>query len=359
MKTLKREPMNKIIILTVGLLSFNLLASEGQFGRIVDLKGGGFISSNGKTREIKKGDIIEMGSEIVIEHQGQVTFTDNADHRYHLGNSTSVAVTNKGVELRAGDLWFQSLNKTDVSTIKTANALIEYNGGEAIVTYDTQKGKSQLMVINGMMKLANLRQTDLNLSVGEGHFSFVDNSYDEGAPRDPTPVGEKTYRELVTLFNGVAPMDKHSEEIFKGHDKNNQHTAEAPASRAIASTAMIEEYKNDLLEKKVAKKAVIHKEVKPKIVSVEKKKTTKEKVVVHIYGQTSAPTVAYTMDMAPSKKAENMRSRAPASVLDQEVPVDSAVESKPSTPATTAPYTKEYRNENKESDKLIEDLKKL
>ncbi len=365
--------MNKITLAIAVLFSFNIIAAEGQFGRVVDLKGEGFISSNGKTREMKKGDVIEMGAEIVIEHHGQVTFTDNADHRFHLGNASSAAVSGKGIELRSGDLWFQSLNKNDTYTIKTANAFIEYTGGEAILTYDSSKGKSQLMVINGMMKLANLRQAELNLTVGEGLFSFVDNAYEEGAPRDPTPVGEKTYGQLVSLFSGIAPMDKHSEEIFKSHDK---HEASHVASRAVASVHedkktdvepnLIEEYKNSLLEKKPIKisqtKTMTKAKTENKIVP-EKKKTAGSKMIVHVYGQSSKPTVAFTMDAAPTKMGEKVdvsRSRAPASVLDQDVPKDSALETKsPAGAGQVSPYSKEYKQQYKESDKLIDDLKKL
>ena len=141
--------MNKIVIV-LSFLSFNLLATESnsQFGRIVELKGSGFISYQGKTLEIVKGQSINSGSEIVIEHQGQVTFTDNADHRFHLGNSSSAAVTTSGVELRSGDLWIQSLNKNDDYKIQTANATIGYQGGEGIISYDSIKGKTQLMLIN-------------------------------------------------------------------------------------------------------------------------------------------------------------------------------------------------------------------
>lgn len=376
--------MNKITLAIAALFSFNIIAAEVQFGRIVDLKGEGFISSNGKTREMRKGDAIEMGAEIVIEHHGQVTFTDNADHRFHLGNASSAAVSGKGIELRSGDLWFQSLNKNDTYSIKTANATIEYTGGEAILTYDSSKGKSQLMVINGMMKLSNLRQPELNLTVGEGLFSFVDNTYEEGAPRDPTPVGEKTYGQLVSLFSGIAPMDKHSEEIFKGREKHEtvaKHEKETShvASRAVASVHedkktevepnLIEEYKNSLLEKKPIKnsqtKAMTKTVTENKIVAV-KKKTVGAKMIVHVYGQSSKPTVAFTMDAAPAKMGEKVdvsRSRAPASVLDQDVPNDSALEraerKSPAGISPASPYSKEYKQQYKESDKLIDDLKKL
>lgn len=348
--------MNKILLL-VATLSFNLMAAEpgvAQFGRIVDLKGEGFISYKGKTREIKKGDTIEVGADIVIEHHGQVTFTDNADHRFHLGNSSSASVSSTKVELRSGDLWFQSLNKNDDYKVQTANATVSYQGGEAILSYDTVKGKTQLMVINSMMKLSNLRAPELNLSVAEGHFSFIDNAYDEGAPRDPTPVGQKTYGELVALFNGVSPMDKNSASIFK-HEEKEEHAKVEPtraiASVPVAEPKLLEEYKNGLLNK-TPKKTVTNKSSPAKISHSDTKNVTASKLVVHIYGQTSAPTIALTLEAPTAPK-----SRAPASVLDQEVPVEAAPTT--SVPAAVNPYSKDYKNQYKESDKLIDDLKKL
>lgn len=349
--------MNKILFLSA-LLSFNVAAADSgsvSFGRIVELKGEGFISYKGKTREIRKGDVIESGSEIVIEHKGQVTFTDNADHRFHLGNSSSASVNGATVELRAGDLWFQSLNKNDHYKIKTANAMVDYQGGEAILSYDTVKGKSQLMVINSMMKLSNLRSPELNLSVAEGHFSFIDNAYDEGAPRDPTPVGEKTYGTLVAQFNGISPMDKNSAAIFKDAAVA-VHTAPA-ATRSVASvtdhvdTKVLEDYKESLINTTHSKKLVTNNPGKVKINSV-KKAVTANKLVVHIYGQTSKATIALSNEASPVAK-----SRAPASVIELDVPSDAAPSAAPGAPVN--PYSKDYKNQYKESDKLIDDLKKL
>jgi hypothetical protein len=353
--------MNKIVLLTA-FISFNLFAVEAQFGRIVDLKGEGFISYKGKTREIKKGDSIEMGAEIVIEHHGQVSFTDNADHRYHLGNASSASVSGSTVELRGGDLWFQSLNKNDNYKIQSANAIVDYSGGEAILSYDSVKGKTQLMVINGMMKLSNLRSSELNLMVTEGHFSFIDNAYDEGAPRDPTPVGEKTYGQLVALFNGIAPMDKNSEKLFKNvKEHGEKEHAVAAATRAIASekaeetpASLVEDYKNNLLAKKVTEvNEVKEVKVKPiakksKVAHLFKPKLT-DKLVIHIYGQTRGVQPASLASETP----KTTHSRAPASVLETEVPSDTVV------PGTVSPYSKDYKNQYKESDKLIDDLKKL
>jgi hypothetical protein len=371
--------MSKIVITCLFLLSFNLYASDGgisPFGRVVELKGSGFISHEGKTKEIRKGDVIHANSELVIEHSGQITFTDNADHRFYLGNSSSAYVKNNSVTLRDGDMWFQSLNKDDTFKIQTANASIDYQGGEAIITYDSLKGKTQLMVINGLMKLSNLRNNELNLSVSEGHFSFVENSYEDGMPRDPTPVGEKTYAQLVSLFSGVAPMDKNAAKLFKeekaevaaNHLKTEKTHEEPVVERKIASVAtpedskLMEDYKNSLLNKHSKMKH--HKKVAPAPVEAvavhaapkkhAKKLEAKEVTIVHIYGQKEASE----FKAIPEAKTEvaasvGAKMRAPASVLEENVSIEE------NKPASVNPFVKDGNDFSKESNKLIDDLKKL
>lgn len=336
--------MNKFLaILTLLALPVFSFAADVTVGRIVDIKGSGFISYQGKTQEIKKGDTLFAHSELIIEHSGQVTFTDNADHRFHLGNASSVAIFAGKVELRNGDLWVQSINKNEDYVIVSANAKVNYTGGEAILSYDSLKGKTQLMVINGLMKFSNLRAPDLNLTVAEGNFSFVDMSFEEGMPRDPTPVGQKTYGQLVSLFAGVAPMDAHSAEIFKGND----HMAKVTRGIASVTTNELEkEYKQEIMrmKKPVAKKST----------------PTDNKLIIKIYGlagsKTSATTAIY--DIPSVVKTESTKgTRMPASVpetatqtvLDQAVPNDSHGDMK------INPTTPQY----KESDKLIERLNKL
>ena len=355
--------MNKLLIAVIAFIPTLSFAAAVQFGRIVDIKGAGFISYNGETHEIKKGEVIYTNSEIVVEHSGQVTFTDNADHRFFMGNATSVAVYPNKVELRSGDIWVQSLNKNDSAKLTSANSIVDYQGGEAIFSYDSAKGKTQLMVINGLMKFSNLRQPELNLSVAEGNFSFVDLAFEEGMPRDPTPVGEKTYGKLVSLFPGVSPMDKHSAEIFK--DK----TEHAPVKRSVASVEdhhkapsaaaeLEKEYKAEMFKmKKPAHETVtapVKKEVKEKVAT---STPVANKLVVKIYGlqgsDTSATTAIY--DIPSVEKNVVTSKRAPASVpesvsetvLDQAVPKADNMNTIPTTPY------------NKESDKLINQLNKL
>lgn len=350
--------MNKILsILAVLALPTLAFAAPVQFGRVVDIKGSGFVSFEGQTHELKKGEVLYANSEIIIENGGHATFTDNADHQFHMGTASTAAIYAGKVELRSGDVWVQSINKTDDYILTSANAKVNYTGGEAILSYDSVKGKTQLMVINGLMKFSNLRTPELNLTVAEGNFSFVDPSFEEGMPRDPTPVGEKTYGQLVAMFPGIAPMDKHSVDVFK-----NAHGAKS-AERGIASAPeapaaeLEKEYKAELM-KLTDKKARVVEAPSKKAVSNVAKKTAKTKtpvaneLVVKIYGlagsETSATTAIY--DITPS-----VSKRAPASVpevssdtvLDQAVPKAENMNTIPTTP------------QYKESEKLIDQLNKL
>jgi hypothetical protein len=329
--------MNKIFLaITLCFISINSYGADISLGRVVDIQGSGFISREGKTKEIKKGDQLFENSEIVIEHSGQVTFTDNADHRYHLGNSSSAAIGVNFIELRSGDIWFQSLNKTENYKVKTANAIVDYQGGEAVLSYDITKGKTQLMVINGMMKFSNLRTNELNLSVAEGNFSFIDNHYEEGAPRDPTPVGEKTYKQLVSMFRGVQPMDQKSEMIFKQVQPKREiasvhNEAHGPAkeemkqeAKKVTKSPDLDTYREKVLTPPKTSKTVVSKKTKPT-------KIKNELMVVQIFGL--------------KKPAVKESARMPASIKE--------------APVKAPAMTPEENNNKIETDNLLKALKNL
>lgn len=365
--------MNKtLLILTLFFLT-SISYATTPFGRIVEVKGSVFMSFEGKTKEVRKGDSIFTQSEIVLEQGGKLTFTDNADHRYHVGELGSVAILkNHKFELRSGDLWIQSLNKSDSAEITTANAKVEFDGGEAILSYDSVKGKTQLMVINGLMKFSNLRSPELNLTVGEGNFSFVDLAFEEGMPRDPTPVGKKTFGKLISLFEGVSPLDKNAHKNFemeKSHtEKNNSLEYPTTIKREVASKIteddpqikeMKDLYLGKLFNTENNKQFDNHKKAKNKI----KKKTSKsEKTMIKIYGQAgSAPrstTAIYDLPAAnfnlnsTVKKFNRMPASANETVLDQAVPLSSSELQNNMNTISISPLFKE-------SDKLIKELNSL
>ena len=352
--------MSKLLsVLMIMILPAIALAAPLQFGRIVDIKGSGFISYEGRTHEIKKGEVIYVNSEIIIENSGQVVFTDNADHKFHLGNASTAALFAGKLELRSGDVWVQSLNKTDDYLLTSANASVNYTGGEAIFSYDSVKGKAQLMVISGLMKFSNLRSPELNLNVAEGNFSFVDPTFEEGMPRDPTPVGQKTYGLLVGMFPGVTPLDKRSADVFKdenrdeNRDENKSEKNFQSVIRSIASKDIAVE-SNQAIELEKKYKLELLKRASKKVVSnVDKSNMQKpivprkNELVIKIYGLTGIETSTTT---AIYDRTTSVSNRAPASVsetiLDQVVPKDNL---------NINPTTPQY----KESEKLIEQLNKL
>jgi hypothetical protein len=402
--------MNKKFVTIIVLChSFSLFASSAiSVGRVAEVSGSGFISQNATTKEVRKGDLIYPNTEVVVEHSGQITIADNFDHRFHLGNSTSISIGEKTIEVRSGDVWIQSANSNDSFQMKTANALVDYQKGEGILTYDSIKGKTQLMVINGIMKLSNSRVPDLNLNVSEGNFSYVDNHYDEGAPRDPTPVGEKTYSSLVSTFKGISPLDTHSKNVFKsegqvGHsevhvEKHGKEHGEVKheSTRSIASVDkgeevkpgkteshkdikkendILEEYKKTLLDKKTSdvRKKVVKKEHKAEYAS-----DSKTPLIIHIFGLSKGSTNTESHYSEPAKAVagtvnanvnlntedkQNISTRAPASLTTPEVVTIEKKDEGPNENKINTNSKTSIENKNfipsKETDKLLDQMNKL
>lgn len=196
------------------------------------VKGNAFVmKQDGTTKTLSPGDHLYDFDEIVTETGGQISFSDYYDHQYHLSGSGQLKVLNKMVELKRGYLWQQSYKDGEEYITQTANAVVKYMGGESIVSFDPFSGKTQLLVIKGDFELSNLVQKFLKLNVREGQFSFIDNEYEQGRPRNPTPLGYNSFRKVTSLFKGVSPLEKQ-----KAYDKlKTRPTMELARARGIAS----------------------------------------------------------------------------------------------------------------------------
>ena len=289
----------KTIFITT-ILSFATLISQANakeaFGKIIKIKGEGFISQNGKTKAIKLGDFVYPNSELVIEHEGQLSFSTSDDQVFHLGKASSMMVAPKNMVLRSGEVWFQSLNKANETKISTANADITMSGGEGILVYDSLKAKSQLVVVNGLMKINNSRAPEVAISISEGNFSYVDNTYDNGIPRDPTPVGEKTYMELVGHFPGVQALDKNAVKVFAKETKITHQEVKKENNDDILSA-----YRDLMLAEKSLK---TKNKSSRGIASVTLKKASikkqDQKVPVKIFGEKGQKTMTFGEEFTPS-----------------------------------------------------------
>jgi hypothetical protein len=205
---------SRLVVLASLLLPTALWAKS--FGRVSEIKGHAFIIVDGATKVLAPGDEIPKPGEVITEEGSQVTFSDFNDHLYHLSGSGQMAFSEKDVELRRGYLWVQSFNSYNDFQVKTANALTTFRKSDFIVSFDNVKGRTQVLSVSGKVDLSNLLETNLVQTIDSGNFSFVDLTYEEGAPRKPTMIGYKSYEKVVGLFGKVKPLDPSAEAIIRG-----------------------------------------------------------------------------------------------------------------------------------------------
>jgi len=120
------------------------------------VEGRAFAIKNDKISELKANDQIDDSSEIMVEENGQVSFMDFQDHKYHLSGGGNIKINKKVIELRNGYLWVQSFNEKDSYYIQTANSSAAYKKGEVILSFDNVSGKSQALALHGKIQFNNL-----------------------------------------------------------------------------------------------------------------------------------------------------------------------------------------------------------
>lgn len=182
-----------------------------------NVKGNVFVHHGGKTKKLKVGDHIHNFSEIFTEVGSQVSFSDYFDHQYHLAGSGHVKINGKKMELKNGYLWLQSFNREEAFTIETANAHVNYMYGESVVSFDSYKGKSQIMTISGRWNFSNKFEKWRTSTLQDGQFSFISKDYENGSPRQPTPIGQGSYKKVVGLFGNVKTLDQQASRDFQIH----------------------------------------------------------------------------------------------------------------------------------------------
>ncbi len=242
MKRLFKNTRSSLLITLIA--GFGFIANAFAIAPIAmvgSVKGNAFIHHLGKTKKVKVGDQIHNFSEIFTEVGSQVTFSDYYDHQYHLSGSGHVKLNGKTLELKGGYLWLQSYNREESFTVETANAHINYMYGESVISFDAYSGKSQLMTISGTWDFSNKFEKYRTALLQDGQFSFISKDYENGSPRQPTPIGQASYKKVVSLFGGVKSLDQQASRDFQIHaakPKEEERTALPPmvrGSRGIAS----------------------------------------------------------------------------------------------------------------------------
>lgn len=363
-KLFKDTKRTSLISVLLTFLFMSLTFASSPEMMVTSVKGNAFLVSKGKTVTLKPGDHIYDFQEVFTEVGGQLTTKNFKDQVFHFAGGSSAKVLKGFLELQNGYIWVESLEKNSpVYKIQTPNSIISFSEGEAIIDFDNNVVKTQLLVLNGDFSFANLLESYLKLDVSSGKFSFISKDYNNGAPRNPTPVGSNTFSKLQALFDKsdieqkkVKPVTN----ILTAQDTGSFKEMPVAKSRSVASIVEIDSSNSGEIiyrKKKVADKnldTVLTNYYKNKISSM--KKVSKVKVSpykkktdvkVYIFGQKKNKARA----IASIK--EKKKVRKPASIgMEPVVRIKKdAFES-----SLTREYKKQLRHD-KEVNSLINELK--
>ncbi len=182
-----------------------LIRAEGSVGVVNSLKGNAFRTLNGDTKSLQPGDHIGNLSEILTEEGGKVEFSDYFDNSYSLSGSGHIKFKGKMLILKRGYLWIKSKQDKTEFTIQTAHAFASYRKGEAIISFDEEERKTQLLVIKGNLRFGSISESIMSVDVEEGYFSFIKKDVNNERPRRPTPIGIKSFQKITSLFDRFIP----------------------------------------------------------------------------------------------------------------------------------------------------------
>jgi hypothetical protein len=224
------------------------------------VQGNSFVTTGkGQTYFLKQGSKIGHLDDILVEDQSYMTLKGPYDQIIHLSGGThfSVDFKQKKIILKKGGLWLQAYRNEDQFFIETANGRIDFFLSDVVVYYNQQGQKTQAMVLTGDITLSNIFHTHYTEHIKSGHFSFLQNDYEQGSPRKPTLIGKEAFIKITSLFPKVVPLDKGIVTLYKKNnsklkDKINQLQNEISSFDVDSKDQSREEYKKAIPFEKVA-----------------------------------------------------------------------------------------------------------
>ncbi len=192
---------------------------------------------DGSTKILKAGDSLEDFSELLTEEGSQVTLVDQHDHRIHLSGSSHVSFLKQLLDLKRGYAWIQTIKGSEPFNIQTANSRVEMKNGEAIVSFDQQMGKTQVLSIEGTIVLENSHFPGNFVALSDGHFSYVQKEYDNGLPRKPTQIGFDSFKKVTAFFKGIEPQ--HGREHLWRKDESAKPIMSGEAAGRLPASASV------------------------------------------------------------------------------------------------------------------------
>ena len=203
MKTLLNKANFIILFLFLSTLAHGAVV-------VKQVRGNAFMIYNAKTQSLHTGDHIPANAEILTEEGTDLTLANYYQHQFHITGSSHLKVNKKDTILFEGYLWFRSTFPNKISNhdfkIKTANGVIQYNDTEGVVSFDPVKNKTQFLVLRGSNLFYNKVRPGPRYEIKPGMFSLIDSRYVQGVPLKPKPIGLKSYKKLVVLFDNIRPL---------------------------------------------------------------------------------------------------------------------------------------------------------
>ena len=217
----------KIILSLICTLMLNTAFAK-TVARVIDVSGNAFLfTEKNKTQSLKYGSrIIDLG-EVMVEDGGTLSVVNAEGHIIHINGGSLVKFFDGVAELKNGYVWVNAKSEGSTGKMNTTNSVVNYSQGQFIYSFDNVSGKTQLMVLTGDTKLSNSLEPNLKVNVTSGHFSLVDQAYNNGLPRSPTKVGLDSYKSLKGVFANFKALQNSKIDEMMGMPKR--------AARKIAS----------------------------------------------------------------------------------------------------------------------------
>jgi hypothetical protein len=310
------------------------------------------ISPDGKTKSLKTNDHIEEKSEILVDEGSSITVNDYYDATYHLIGGTHVKFFDKSLQLKRGKTWIQSQNSKYPLNLTTANGQVNFSKGEFISTFDLATSRTQVLVVNGEVDVANILNANLQYTVPAGSFSLIDPEVDDGSPRTPVKVG------LVSLNSALAEFKKLPQNIKDSTPARSIASVETETP-APAKKGEIIFMTSGRLPASVSGEAFKYFKKKAGPVTLKVKPTEQlSPVEIKYYGMSWKPVVSAPARVEPAYIAP----RQPASVTrtpSYKLPQNLTKDVLPDTEfgSSLKKHSEEQPKYSKELDTLIQDLK--
>lgn len=221
------------------LLTISMTSQAEIVARVVEVNGNAFSFMGKKASSLKYGSKLEDLSEVMVEDGATLSLVNNHGHLFHVNGGSLVKLYKGILELKNGHVWVQSKSE-EKGLFNTSNSIGQYGKGQFIYSFDNISGKTQLLVLKGMVKFSNALEPKLFTKISSGNFSLIEQEYENGLPRSPTKVGLKSYKLMKNIFANFDNLQNNEiEKMLWGQPvtkKSRSIASVVPSAKEAATT---------------------------------------------------------------------------------------------------------------------------